>query len=115
NEIIGPPAKNIAPPFDIKRRGPSGKVIRGSLLEWQRTVGTTAKQSPAATLLVSTAFTAPLLTFAEIMSFGLNPYGGGKRGKSLALNAGGSVIGLGCGEDLATFGAHTAGSLGKTG
>jgi hypothetical protein len=115
NEIIGPPAKNIAPPFDIKRRGPSGKVIRGSLLEWQRRVGTTAKQSPAATLLVSTAFTAPLLTLAEIMSFGLNPYGGGKRGKSLALNAGGSVIGLGCEENLLTLGATTAAILEKAG
>ena len=38
---------------------------------------------------------APLLPFAEIISFGLNPYGGAKKGKSLALNAGGSVIGLG--------------------
>ena len=53
NEIIGPPAKNIAPPFDVKRRGPSGKVISGSLLDWQRRVGATAKKSPAATLLMS--------------------------------------------------------------
>ena len=35
NKLIGPPAKNIAPPFDIKRRGPSGKVISGSLQEWR--------------------------------------------------------------------------------
>jgi uncharacterized protein DUF927 len=55
NKLIGPRAKNIAPPFDLKRRGPSGRVIRGSLLEWQRRVGATAKQSPAATLLISAA------------------------------------------------------------
>ncbi len=115
NKLIGPPAKNIAPPFDLKRRGPSGKVIRGSLLEWQRRVGATAKQSPAATLLVAAAFAAPLLPFAEIMSFGLNPYGGGKKGKSLALNAGGSVIGLGREENLLTLGATTAAILEKAG
>jgi putative DNA primase/helicase len=78
-------------------------------------VGTTAKQSPAATLLISAAFAAPLLTFAEIMSFGLNPYGGGKRGKSVALNAGGSVIGLGREENLLTLGATTAAILEKAG
>ena len=113
NKLIGPPAKNIAPPFDIKRRGPSGRVIRGSLLDWQRRVGVTAKKSPAATLLISGAFGAPLLPFAEIMSFGLNPYGGGKKGKSLALNAGGSVIGLGREENLLTLGATTAAILEK--
>ena len=115
NEIIGPPAKNIAPPFDIKRRGPSGKVIRGSVLEWQRRVGATAKQSPAATLLVSSAFSAPLLPFAEIMTFGLDIFGGGKKGKSVVLNAGGSVIGLGLEENLLDLGATVAAILEKAG
>ena len=78
-------------------------------------MGATAKKSPAATLLISTAFTAPLLPFAEIMSFGLNIYGGAKKGKSLALNAGGSVIGLGREEDLLTLGATTAAILEKAG
>lgn len=115
NKLIGPPAKNIAPPFDIKRGGPSGKVIRGSLLEWQRRVGATAKKSPAATLLISGAFAAPLLPFAEIMSFGLNTHGGAKKGKSLGLNAGGSVIGLGLEENLPTLGATTAAILEQAG
>jgi len=115
NKLIGPPAKNIAPPFDIKRRGPSGKVIRGSLLEWQRRVGATAKKSPAATLLISGAFAAPLLPFAEIMSFGLDIFGGAKKGKSLGLNAGGSVIGLGLEENLLTLGATTAAILEQAG
>ena len=115
NKLIGPPAKNIAPPFNIKRRGPSGKVIRGSLLEWQRRVGATAKKSPAATLLISGAFAAPLLPFAEIMSFGLNTHGGAKKGKSLGLNAGGSVIGLGLEENLLTLGATTAAILEQAG
>ena len=114
NKLIGPPAKNIAPPFDIKRRGPSGKVIRGSLLEWQRRVGATAKQSPAATLLIAGAFAAPLLRFAEIMSFGLNTYGGAKMGKSLGLNAGGSVIGLGLEENSADFGCDHRRDPGKS-
>ena len=100
NELIGAPVRNtvLAPPFEVKRRGPSGTVIKGSLLDWQRRVGVAARKSPCATLLVAAAFAAPLLPFAEIMSFGLNIYGGAKKGKSLALNAGGSVIGLGLEE-----------------
>jgi hypothetical protein len=78
-------------------------------------VGATAKKSPAATLLISAAFAAPLLPFAEIMSFGLNIFGGGKRGKSVALNAGGSVIGLGLEENLLTLGATTAAILEQAG
>ena len=74
-----------------------------------------AKKSPGATLLVAAGFAAPLLPFAEIMSFGLNIYGGAKRGKSLALNAGGSVIGLGIEENLLTLGATTAAILEKAG
>jgi hypothetical protein len=117
NELIGAPVKNtvLAPPFEIKRRGPSGRVIKGSLLDWQRRVGVAAKRSPCATLLVSAAFAAPLLAFAEIMSFGLNTYGAAKKGKSLGLNAGGSVIGLGLEENLPTFGATTAAILEKGG
>ena len=49
------------------------------------------------------------------MSFGLNIYGGAKKGKSLALNAGGSVIGLGLEENLLTLGATTAAILEKAG
>ena len=96
NKLIGAPVRNtvLAPPFDIKRRGPSGTVIKGSRLDWQRRVGVTAKKSPCATLLAA-AFAAPLLPFAEIMSFGINIYGAAKKGKSLALTAGGSVIGPG--------------------
>jgi uncharacterized protein (DUF927 family) len=105
NKLIGPPARNIAPPFDIKRRGPSGKVVKGSLLDWQRKVGATAKNSPAATLLISAAFAAPLLLFAEVMTFGLVVYGRSKKGKSVVLNAGGSVIGLGLEENLLTLNA----------
>src|SRR5271166_1739566 len=86
-------------------------VIKGSLLDWQRRVGVAAKKSPCATLLVSAAFAAPLLPFAEIMSFGLNIYGGSKKGKSIVLNAGGSVIGLGLEENLLTWGATTAGMI----
>jgi putative DNA primase/helicase len=115
NKLIGPPAKNLAPPFDVKRRGPSGKITRGSLPEWQRRVGATAKKSPAATLLISAAFAASLLPFAEIMSFGLNIFGGGKRGKSVALTAGGSVVGLGLEENLLTLGATTAAILEQAG
>ena len=117
NELIGAPVRNtvLAPPFEVKRRGPSGTVIKGSLLDWQRRVGVAARKSPCATLLVAAAFAAPLLPFAEIMSFGLNIYGGAKKGKSLALNAGGSVIGLGLEENLLTLGATTAGILERAG
>ncbi len=80
NEIIGPPVKNVvlAPPFELNRRGPSGTVVKGSLADWQRRVGEVAKKSPCATLLVAAAFAAPLLPFAEIMTFGLDIFGGAK-------------------------------------
>jgi putative DNA primase/helicase len=90
-------------------------VISGSLQDWQRRVGATAKKSPAATLAVSAAFAAPLLPFAEIMSFGLNIYGKAKRGKSVVLTAGGSVIGLGLEENLLTLGATSAAILEQAG
>jgi putative DNA primase/helicase len=101
----------LAPPLDIERRGPKGTVVKGSLADWQRRVGVPVKQSPCATLLVSIAFSAPLLLFAEIMTFGLNVFGPGKKGKSTALTAGGSVIGLGLEESLLTWGATYAGIL----
>ena len=78
-------------------------------------MGATAKKSPATTLLISSAFTALLLPFAEMMSFGLNAHCGAKKGKSLALNGGGSVIGLGREENLLTLGATTAAILEKAG
>jgi putative DNA primase/helicase len=111
NKIIGPPAKDLAPPFDPKRRGPSGRVISGTLLEWQDRVGATAKKSPAATLLISSAFAAPLLQFAKIMTFGFDVFDEAKKGKSVVLSAGGSVIGLGLEEDLPTWGATNAAIL----
>ena len=40
-----------------------------------------AKKSPGATLLISAAFAAPLLPFAEVMTFGLNIFGKSKKGK----------------------------------
>ena len=49
------------------------------------------------------------------MSFGLNIYGGAKKGKSLALTAGGSVIGQGLEENLLTWGTTIAGILEKAG
>ena len=74
-----------------------------------------AKKSPGATLLISAAFAAPLLPFAEVMTFGLNIFGKSKKGKSVVLNAGGSVIGLGLEESLLTWDTTTAGILEKAG
>jgi hypothetical protein len=117
NKLIGAPVKDtvLACPFEVERRGPSGTVVKGSLRDWQRRVGLAAKKSPCATLLVAAAFAAPLLPFAEIMSFGLNIYGAAKKGKSLALTAGGSVIGQGLEENLLTWGTTVAGILEKAG
>jgi Domain of unknown function (DUF927) len=117
NELIGPPVRGtvLAPPFNVERRGPKGAVVKGSLSDWQRRVGAVVKKSPCATLLVSAAFSAPLLLSAEIMTFGLNIFGPGKKGKSTALTAAGSVIGLGLGESLLTWGATNAGILQQAG
>jgi hypothetical protein len=50
------------------------------------------------------------LLFAEVMTFGLI-YGRSTKGKSVALNAGGPVIGVGLEENLLTLNATAAGIL----
>jgi hypothetical protein len=115
DKIFGEPikGKTLSPPFDVKLRGPSGVEVRGDLREWQRRVGIPVTRSPCATLTVAAAFAAPLLLLAEMNSFGIHIYGKVKRGKTTALTAGGSVIGLGKEEKLPNWNSTNASILEK--
>ena len=109
---IGEPSANrkYLPPHDQNNR-PRGLRQTGTLEDWQRRVGDVVKSSPFATISVSAAFAAPLLRAADLGSMGIYGYGAAKRGKSVALTAGGSVIGLGREEDLENWNTTTARGL----
>jgi|GEM_PF-4542823 hypothetical protein len=59
-------------------------------------------------LAICAAFAAPLLSFTGRQSFGINLFGRAKAGKTTALLAGASVIGLGREADLPNCGATAA-------
>ena len=53
-------------------------------------------------LIISAAFAAPLLEVVSMPSFGINLFGRSKVGKSTVALAAGSIIGIGCEEQLPT-------------
>jgi hypothetical protein len=110
--IIGesPAGKRYLPPRNQNNRPHRLREV-GTLEDWQRRVGDVVKYSPFATISVSAAFAAPLLRAADLGSMGIHGYGAAKRGKSVALTAGGSVIGLGREEDLENWNTTTARGL----
>ena len=59
-------------------------------------------------LAICAAFAAPLLSITGRQSFGINLFGRAKAGKTTALLAGASVIGLGREADLPNWGATAA-------
>ncbi len=80
----------------------------GTWERWRDTVGKLSLRSNAAMLAICAAFAAPLLHFTARQSFGLNLFGRAKAGKTSALLAGASVIGLGREGDLPNWGATAA-------
>lgn len=85
----------------------------GTWETWRDTVGKLSLRSNVAMLAICAAFAAPLLSFTRRQSFGLHLFGRAKAGKTTALLAGASVIGLGREADLPNWGA-TAAAKGET-
>lgn len=69
-------------------------VRLGCRENWEREVAGVAKYSTVATLLLSSAFAAPLLSILGRSSFLLNVFGASKSGKTTALLLAGAIIGL---------------------
>lgn len=67
---------------------------KGSLEGWQATVAQTARKSSRLRLLIGAAFAALLLRRLNMDSFALNLFGTTSTGKTSALYAAGSVVGL---------------------
>lgn len=76
---------------------------RGSLEEWQKTIGKSCSHSSRARLAVSAAFTAPNLRPLNVNSFGFNFSGGTSGGKTLLIRLAASAAGLISSEGPATW------------
>ena len=109
-EVIG--CSNAArlplPPLWLGERHLMALREAGSWETWRDTVGKLSLRSNAAMLAICAAFAAPLLHFTARQSFGFNLFGRAKAGKTTALLAGASVIGLGREGDLPNWGATAA-------
>jgi hypothetical protein len=93
----------IKPPqwIDERQQGLLGQA--GDLDSWNSRVAEVCRYSSRLMLTVSAAFAAPLLARIGRPSFWLHMFGPAKLGKTLALLAGGSVIGIGDDRQLPTW------------
>jgi len=96
------------PPLWLGERHQMALREAGTWETWRDTVGKLALRSDVAMLAICAAFAAPLLWFTGRQSFGINLFGRAKAGKTTALLAGASVIGLGREADLPNWGATAA-------
>jgi putative DNA primase/helicase len=96
------------PPLWLGERHQIALREAGTWETWSDTVEKLALRSNVAMLAICAAFAAPLLWFTGRQSFGINLFGRAKAGKTTALLAGASVIGLGCEADLPNWGATAA-------
>ncbi|MGB7562789.1 MAG: DUF927 domain-containing protein, partial [Candidatus Acidiferrales bacterium] len=106
-----PAALKIYPPTSS---GPGGFVCsaeRGTLESWKAAVAGAAQQSTVLTLMISAAFAAPLLSLVNRPPFILNLFGKAKSGKTTALLAAASVIGISEEDALPNWNATDAGLL----
>ena len=89
----------LKPPMWIEKvDGQLGK--RGSLEGWKKGVAIPARFSTRIMMLMSCAFAAPLLSHVELQSFAVLLFGASKAGKTTALLAASSVMGIGRESDL---------------
>ena len=97
NAVFGRHPKDFKmyPPLWLNER--QGVTIRqeGSLEDWQKEVAGTAQYSSILMLIMSAAFAAPLLKFVGLQSFMVNLFGLSRAGKTTALLASTSIIGIG--------------------
>ena len=109
-EVIGSSKmkRRPLPPLWLGERHLIALREAGTWETWRDTVGMLALRSNVAMLAICVAFAAPLLFFTGRQSFGINLFGRAKAGKTTAVLAGASVIGLGREADLPNWGATAA-------
>jgi Domain of unknown function (DUF927) len=109
-EVIGcsKEKRRPLPPIWLGERHLVALSEAGTWETWRDTVGKLSLRSNVAMLAICAAFAAPLLSFTGRQSFGINLFDRAKAGKTTAMLAGASVIGLGREADLPNWGATAA-------
>jgi hypothetical protein len=93
--FIGRSAENICGIATPEKFGTQGQVSRAGTVEaWKNSVGLVAAYSSTAITGICAAFAAPLLHFKRARSFGICFSGNSASGKTTAICAAASVIGL---------------------
>lgn len=105
DHVIGRPRGNarILPPRALTNHQRFELGCKGSHKNWRRSVAEPARHSSCMVLGICMALAALLLDFLDFHSFGILLSGSSKSGKSTALVAAGSVIGIGREQDLPNF------------
>lgn len=106
---LGPSTVSVCPPS--KSCDLFSSIRQGCAEVWKREVAAVAQCSTAATLSMSAAFAAPLLSLLARPPFILNLFGGSKTGKTTALLSGAAVIGLSEENVLPNWNSTDAGLL----
>ncbi|MCC0807859.1 DUF927 domain-containing protein [Methylobacterium sp. W2] len=110
NQVLGKRKKElkIKPPLWMKQKAQFKTGRAGDLQGWIDGVARPCQRSTRLMTALSAAFAAPLLKPLGLASFGINLHGRSKSGKSTALLAVGSVIGIGEESQLPNFNATDA-------
>lgn len=95
-EIVGPGAGRIAMQSErASISGGPGTQSRGTLLDWQNSVGRLAVGNHRVGLLMAAALAGPLLNFCSEPSGGIHIHGQSQNGKTTSLVAAASIWGKG--------------------
>jgi len=105
DRVIGRPKGDarILPPRCLTNQQRFELGCNGSHRKWKRLVAKPARRSSCMVLGICMALAAPLLDFLDFHSYGILLSAPSKSGKSTALVAAGSVIGIGREQDLPNF------------
>ena len=108
---IAPTALRTFPPMWTAGITFAENKVAGTVATWNVKVAKLAGASTAMITMISAGLTAPLLRLVERPSFLINVFGDSKIGKSTALVAAASTIGIGSEMDLPNWNATPAGLL----
>ena len=90
----------LVPPDRLANEAISAMAQAGDIDDWKENVAAMASRSSVVTLALSAAFAAPLLSIINWPTFLIVLYGPGKAGKSTAVLAAATVLGIGHEKDL---------------
>lgn len=106
--FVCPRDREPTPPLWLSNEHPVTFKKSGKLKGWKNSVAALSCNSSIAMFAIGCAFAAPLLHHLGLPTFGFNFYGRSKAGKTSALIAGCSVIGIGEESALTNWGATSA-------